>query len=148
MLCYEMSMVLVNIEKRLYRRGNPSKTTHILRPPTVRLWLRERPLDRYRARLTAGGPDVKHRTRRLVPCGAHTAARSTSGHADRPHSVSTAAPSARADAQEEGSWRPFHRSRARLTAGGPDVKHLTRRLVSFGAHTAGCSTSGQADRSP
>ena len=56
--------------------------------------LRKRALDRYRARLTAGGPGVKHLTRRMVPCGAHTAARSTSGHADRPHSVSPAAPSA------------------------------------------------------
>ena len=34
MLCCEMSEVLVNIENTRYSRGNPSKTTHILRPPT------------------------------------------------------------------------------------------------------------------
>ena len=51
--------------------------------------------------------------------------------------ISTAAPSTRADGREEASRRPFHRYRTRLTAGGPGLEHLTRRMVPCGAHTAG-----------
>ena len=54
------------------------------------------------------------------------------------HAASQPLPQAsRADGREEGSRRPFHRSRARLAADGPDVKHRTRLLVPCGAHTAG-----------
>ena len=117
--------------------------------PTTREEGSQRPFHRSRARLTSSGPGIKHHTRRLVSCGAHTAARSTSGHADRPPPHLNRCPKRlEPTTREEGSQRPFHRSRARLTSSGPGIKHHTRRLVSCGAHTAARSTSGHADRSP
>ena len=44
--------------------------------------------------------------------------------------------------------RPLHRPRARLPAGAPAVWHHTHRVVPYGAHTAGRSTSGRHDWPP
>ena len=52
------------------------------------------------------------------------------------------------DHDSQGSGRPLHRPRALLPAGAPAVWHHTHRVVPYGAHTAGRSTSGRHDRPP
>jgi hypothetical protein len=52
------------------------------------------------------------------------------------------------DHDSQGSGRPLHRLRARLTAGAPAVWHHTRQLIPYGAHTAGRSTSRHGGRPP